>query len=181
MTRAAARARLLRAVERTKAWMVKHGAKALVDNLAPGASESQLKKMEAALGFAIPAELRALWSLHNGQKEELNGFVLQYDLFHLSWAKAEREELLERYVREVDDDEADDAKSERWIPFAGRDSEYLAVNADDGRVFWFGKDWPPSEERAESLVQWFERYADGLERGSYKVKAGFGDCYVAPR
>ncbi|MBF6369596.1 SMI1/KNR4 family protein [Nocardia puris] len=38
------------------------------ENLAPGASEAELRELEEGVGFALPEEVRAVLSVHNGQR-----------------------------------------------------------------------------------------------------------------
>jgi hypothetical protein len=74
---------------------------------------------------------------------------------------------------------ADEAESNRWLPFAGRDSDTLAVNCVTGRVFACGKDAPPLQLVAASVTEWIEQYADRIEGGAYAVEEGFGDYFLA--
>jgi len=85
---------LAAAFDRIKRWMMEHGAPLLVENLAAGATSRKLDKAGAALGFPLPSDLRDLWALHDGQKDEQNGFVEHFDLFGTGRALGERETVL---------------------------------------------------------------------------------------
>ncbi|CAN5891875.1 hypothetical protein BH11MYX2_BH11MYX2_33850 [soil metagenome] len=52
--------RLATAFEQIATWMAGNGASLLVENLAPGASAEDIAETEADLGFALPADLRAV-------------------------------------------------------------------------------------------------------------------------
>ena len=72
-------------IERIARWMNANGAPLLVANLAAGATSEALARAEGELGVALPSDLCALWSLHDGQREELNGFIESYDLLSIAW------------------------------------------------------------------------------------------------
>src|SRR5688572_16086741 len=82
------------AFDRISRWMVAHGAPLLVENLAPGATPERLAEAEAAFGVALPADLRAMWSVHDGQREEGNGFIEHYTFLSAQWAIAQQEAVL---------------------------------------------------------------------------------------
>ncbi|OGQ88061.1 MAG: hypothetical protein A2289_20525 [Deltaproteobacteria bacterium RIFOXYA12_FULL_58_15] len=121
--------------ERAKAWLASH-APLLAENLAEGASEEQLAKVERQSGFKLPPDLRALWSIHNGQRDELNGFVETLDLFDTKLALAYRTDAYQwiKFHMEMEPSwdqpgiTEEEARSEHWLPLAGRDSEFMVVN-----------------------------------------------------
>jgi cell wall assembly regulator SMI1 len=169
-----------------KNWMLAH-APLLAENLAAGAPTAHLDAIEEKLGFAFPADLRELWLLHDGQMSEQSGFVGALDLFTAEQALSERDGVLMfvDFLQQAPSEWAeagvtdDEARSDRWLPFAGRDSDTLAVNCVTGRVFSCGKDVPPLHLVATSVTEWIEQYADRVERGAYKVEEGFGDYFLA--
>ena len=178
---------LAKAIESIKKWMSKNGAEVLVKNLAKGANDGAIKKAEKALGFPLPPELAALWRIHDGQKEELNGFIGSLDLLGSKHAPTIREFDLMPTLDWMlgEEDMADEAElkpveaDKRWIPFGLRDADELVVHAETGRVFRVAKDSPPFSLEAKSLTAFFERYAKAVERGEYRVEEGFGDAYLA--
>lgn len=181
--------KLRNAIERISRWMMENDAPLLAQNLAPGATDAELVRAEEQLGFPIPPGLRELWSLHNGQLEELNGFVEALDLFDLSLALGEQGGVL-RFVKWLREDPSSWAKagvveaevmSDRWLPFAGRDSSALAVSAVSGRVFHVWKDAPPLLLAAESVEAWATQYAQAVEAGDFEVEEGFGDYFLSRR
>ena len=174
------------AFERICAWMNAHGAPLLVENLAPGATRARLDQAEAELGIALPPQLRSLWSVHDGQHDEQNGFVEGYDLLAIRRAVAEHatvRQLLEMERERPDKDAAytaDELASDAWIPFAARDSDSLVVHGISGRVFEYLRGESP-KLLAPSLAEWMERYAARVEADDYSVEDGFGDYYLQLR
>jgi cell wall assembly regulator SMI1 len=177
-----------RSIERISCWMNEHGAPLLVENLAPGASAERLAQAETELGMSLPSDLRALWSLHDGQREEGNGFVEAYNLLSVQGALAERETVLMgiEFARESPDwwkdsgGTTEELHSNHWLPFAAQDSDALVVHALTGRVFQCDHDDSP-KLLASSLGEWFQRYADRVEADDYAAEEGFGDYYLSPR
>jgi cell wall assembly regulator SMI1 len=178
--------RVAAAFARLKNWMLAH-APLLAENLAAGAPTAHLDAIEEKLGCAFPADLRELWLLHDGQTSEQNGFVGALDLFTAEQALSERDGVLMfvDFLQQAPSEWAeagvtdDEARSDRWLPFAGRDSDTLAVNCVTGRVVACGKDAPPLHLVATSVTEWIEQYADRVERGAYKVEEGFGDYFLS--
>ena len=174
------------AVERICRWMNDHGAPLLVENLAAGATESELAEAEQKLGHALPEGLRALWSLHNGQDGEHNGFIEWYDFLSIDWSVAQHESVMAciEFARENPTTwgaelTAEELQSEHWFPFAGRDSDSLAVGVT-GRVFRFDHDDSP-KLIAHSFAEWLDGYAERVEADDYEVDEGFGDYYLVLR
>lgn len=169
--------------------MLENDAPLLAQNLAPGATPAQLASAEKQLGFPIPPGLRELWSLHDGQREELNGFVGSLDLLSLARAVDERDSVLP-FVESLREDPSSwqragileaEALSDRWVPFAGRGSDLLAVSAISGRVFHVWKDDPPLLLAAESVEAWAISYADAVEADHFEVEEGFGAYFLSRR
>ena len=149
------------AVAQISQWMRKHGAEVIVSNLASGAEEENLEQAEARLGFRLPAGLRELWSLHDGQCAEQDGFYEMYDL--LSSAQADNEPFAEHIQysssspREIAESglSADEIGSQAWLMICARDSDGVAVNADSGRVFRVAHDDSPCLQLlAPSVEAW---------------------------
>ena len=170
------------AFERIAAWMNAHGAPLLVENLAPGATREQLELAETKL--AIPPQLRALWSVHDGQREDHNGFVEAFNLLSIERAIDQHKTVRALLAMEREHPgsayTADELASDAWIPFAGQDSDSLVVHGVSGRVFELMHDDSP-QLLATSLAEWIERYAARVEADDYSVEEGFGDYYLQLR
>jgi cell wall assembly regulator SMI1 len=182
--------RIRAAFDRISRWMEANGAPLLVENLAPGATKDQIAKAESRFGVALPPDLRTLWSLHDGQREEANGFVEAFDLLSVDWAVAQQEAVLQciEFAREPESADwwkrsggtDEELESDHWLPFAARDSDSLAVHGVTGRVFSCDHDDSP-KLLSPSLVDWIEGYAARVEAGDYAVREGFGDYYLCRR
>lgn len=181
--------RLRAAIDRVSRWMHAHHASVLADNLAAGASQERLEETEKAFGFPLPPEVRALWSLHDGQKEECNGFVEWRDLLDTRRALDELDSALPNveFLRQHPKDFAEagitseEVYSDHWVPVAGRDSDLILVSGVSGRVFTCGDQLPVVSRLAGSVTEWLEVYADRVEADDFLVEDGFGDCYLSER
>jgi cell wall assembly regulator SMI1 len=172
-------------LERIEKWMAEH-APLLVGNLAPGAPASHLDAVEEKLGMALPADLRALWSLHDGQLKELNGFVENLDLYGAEQALTKQRRVL-TFIGLLRDQPSswgeagvsdEEIASNAWLPLAGRDASFVVVSTLTGRVFRCGKDAPPLHRAATSVAEWLEQYASAIEAGAYELEEGFGTYYL---
>jgi cell wall assembly regulator SMI1 len=176
------------AIARICAWMVTHDAPLLAENLADGASPEAIARAEAQLGGPLPDDLRQLWLLHDGQNEWGNGFVESYDLLSIAQALDERSTLhagltfaqanASWWARSGGTDE--ELASDHWIPFAGRDSDLLAVHGVSGRVFACRHD-DNFKVIADSFAAWLDAYVARVEADDYVVEAGFGDYFLETR
>ncbi len=181
-------ARTRDALERIRRWMTDHGAPLLAQNLAPGATPERLAQAETEFGIALPADLRVLWSVHDGSRQEGNGFVGGFNLLSTGWAVAQQESVLLsiEFARESPEQwprtggTMDELASDHWLPFAGLDSDSLVVHGLTGRVFECDHDDSPRLV-APSLASWLERYASRLEADDYALEEGFGDYYLTLR
>ncbi len=176
------------AVAQISQWMRKHGAEAIVSNLASGAAEEDLEQAEARLGFRLPAGLRELWSLHDGQDAEQDGFYEMYDL--LSSAQADNESFTEFVLYSSNSPRAlaesglsaAEVGSRAWLRICARDSDGVAVNAESGRVFRIAHDDSPCLHLLASSVEaWLDAYAEAVCNDDYRVEEGFGEAYLARR
>ncbi|MCA9642918.1 MAG: SMI1/KNR4 family protein, partial [Myxococcales bacterium] len=178
--------RIRAAVEVIQHWMQSNGAPRLAENLAQGASDEQLREAEEAFGVELPRDLRALWKVHNGQPEEGNGFFPGgFNWLSTRSAVAEQENLLLLigFEREADNPRSAtraEVESDHWLPFAGLESDMLAVHGETGRVFLCYHDDSP-ELVAASLETYLTGYAARVAASDYKVKGGLGDYYLEER
>lgn len=165
-----------------------HDAPLLVENLAPGATADHLAQAETGFGVALPSDLRALWSVHDGQRDEGNGYIEAYNLLSVQWALAQQETVLMciEFARESPHwwkdsrGTTEELQSNHWLPFAAQDSDSLVVHGVSGRVFRCDHDDSP-KLLAASLGDWLEQYASRVEADDSAVEEGFGDYYLALR
>lgn len=179
------------AFQRIVGWLhKKRRAQKIVANLANGATPTELDAAEAAFGFPLGDALRAMWSVHAGQRAELDGFVASYDLLSIDRA-IEATKFLRGLIsttRELPDCvpesglTAEELASTRWVMFAARDFDGLAVNTTSGRVFQIRHDdAPPLHFVAPSLFAWISDYAAHVVAGDYQLEEGFGDYHLSLR
>ena len=172
---------------RVSEWMQSHGAHVLVDNLAPGATPRELDAFEQQYHLRYPDDLRALWSLHAGQRSTLNGYFAERDFLGPAASHAAQQAVVEAHGSMRPDPAwtaesgltLEDAQSDAWFVVAARgDNNLVVLSGLAGRVYARGKD--PSTFRliASSLLSWVEHYAYSVERGEYQVTAGLGDAYL---
>ena len=172
--------RVTAALARVETWMRANAAD-LADALAPAATSEEIAAAEAELGSPLPVGLKALWSVHGGSQDEVGVLGHRY-LLDPGLAVTELDSLLQ-YVEWLRNAPRDwkqagvtevEVTSDRWVGVAGRDSDYLAVSMESGRVFSATKDAPALSLEAASLEDYLEDYARSLERGKYELSADFG-------
>ncbi|MET8542486.1 SMI1/KNR4 family protein [Kitasatospora sp. NPDC004799] len=163
------------------------------DRLPPAASDAGIEAVERSLGHALPADLRALYRIADG--DEVDGrsghLVGGYGWLPLKSMAAVHERLsvpawfgwgLGWNAVVLDADPAETVRRcgghPAWLPFAGGgDGNFLAVDlapARDGRpgqVIRIGRDHDEGPQYvAESVTALFGRYADQLAAGAYEVE-----------
>lgn len=123
-----------------------------------------------------PPEVRALWSIANGQKSGVSGFFGDLPFLGtkgsqearewmegwcLGWLRANDELWAEARVRD------DEILSDAWFPIAAQDYSMVAVSGVTGRVFTVEKDAPPMTLHARSVTEWLTRLdANGEDEDS---------------
>jgi cell wall assembly regulator SMI1 len=173
--------------------MRSNGAPLLADNLAPGAKPGPIQKLEHKLGFKVPAGLRALWLLHDGQRKALNGFIGPLQLLPIAWVLNERANTLKLVARFRGTRRGwksagltpEEAESTNWLPIAARGDVSLVVHAGTGRVFagdlTEAEDETPVHLVAPSVPQWLAAYVESVEADEFELVSGLGDYYLSPR
>ena len=157
-------------------------------DLRPGASG--LDAAERDLGLALPADVRAAYAVHDGQRGDAPGLVVGLRLLPLSDAVAEWRKW--RDVMETTPDlaalgvEADSAgavraetANPRWVPIADDGAgNHVAVDLDPGpagtlgQLITFGADEPSRHVVAPSLAAFFEWLAEAYASGQVVREGG---------
>lgn len=166
-------------------WMRDSGAGAIVDNLAPGASEDAIRAVEQQLGKPFPPPLRRLYGLHDGQKHrDEHPFFEAGRLCDLEYGSIIRDRMLDTLwhegqsgrpedVAHVMEDSAEPLRENEctsaWWPLIDFEGAYLAVNLDTGRVFEVVEDGPEIRWRADDVAALLCEYADGAWNDLYVV------------
>ena len=130
-------------------------------HLYEGATEQQLQATETALGFALPEDLKASWSLHNGTAS----------FFFSGWGFLTLEQMLRAYQAQQGIEEWPPT----YLPFAeDGGGGYLCVDRERskgeplGRIVFFDYEFGASVVAPDfwHLMSWF---VNDLEDGEYGV------------
>lgn len=152
----------------------------------PGASEAQIAAAEAHLGCVFPPELRALYRLHNGQKQ---GGGLFFDWPFLSLEEMQKEwdswRDLEGYYQDLFSTDAISVPrgwirevytSRGWLPFSkDYGGNALAVDLEPGpqgqrgQVIVCGRDYDIKQVLAPDLASFFQYFVSQIEQGAYDI------------
>ncbi|MGW2575456.1 SMI1/KNR4 family protein [Streptomyces nondiastaticus] len=150
---------------RVEAWL-RERAPASYASLKAGASVEEIGALEAALGLRIPADLKALWSLHAGVRDVSGaGFLPDNRALMDLEAVAAFHRMQMRFQQRSRSDE-DPTWRPSWIPFCsyGVDdrSSGLYLDSATGELGYFSRYAERWTEYA-SLTVYLEEFADALE------------------
>jgi cell wall assembly regulator SMI1 len=165
---------LFDAFRRLGAWLREHDALPLMKSLSPGTKPMQLSKLEQKLGFTVPAGLRALWLMHDGQRRANDCLIENLHLLPVAWVLNERPATLKLVARaraETVRGELTEAEvqSDAWLPLATNWPACVLVNATTGRVFAGSETAPSLRLIARSVPEWLETYVTDVEQGLYEL------------
>ncbi|GHH20247.1 hypothetical protein Srubr_46590 [Streptomyces rubradiris] len=151
---------------RIEAWL-EHHAPVTHAALGSGATQEEIDAAEAALGIAVPVELRTLWGLVSG------GSTGGYGLFLGNAMLIGLDEVAEVYrskMREqADEEEADIVWNSAWVPvFSSNCHDTVSgtyLNTETGLLWNWTKfaHQPPDDDEQDSVVTYLEKLADYLE------------------
>lgn len=107
----------------------------VVKHLKPGLASDKLNKQAKDLPFTLPAEVKGLYGLHNGIKDNTPLF-LSFTFLSLNDAIAEYElacELAEEFgIPEESDAEPEDYWKESWFPLFGYQGDFYLIDCAKG-------------------------------------------------
>lgn len=178
---------LVEAFRQLTGWLYEQGAPSLADGLAPGAKPLQLTRLEQKLGWPLPAELRMLWLLHDGQLRAKDGLIGALQLLPVSWVLNERPATAKLLARLRVDAQAlkrarllpAEVESDQWLAVAKRGDESMVVSAATGRVFAAsGAGLTPV---ARTVSAWLLEYVDDVLSGAYEVVHDAEGSFLARR
>jgi len=157
----------------------------LAESLNPPATEAELRQAEEELGFPLPPELRELYQIHNGEKEEGTGLFFGLPFLSLDgmlserrvWAELEEEYALEgghhsvpagwikeRYI------------NRRWLPISkdwGGNNIGVDLDPDEhglaGQVINFGRDEEVKYVIARQVRHFLQFIRDTAKAGNYTI------------
>jgi cell wall assembly regulator SMI1 len=130
--------------------------------LRPGATAADCDALATALGTALPEELRALLTWHNGQNPDVPG------AFEQSWMLMSTEDIAN--AKKELDAEAHEGWQKTFLPFLDDDNgNYLCLDLASPdrpvRECWRGR--ADHALAAPSLLAWLENFVAALEAGKY--------------
>ncbi len=136
-------------------------------NLCGPAPAKLLREIEAAMNLTLPPEVRALWSIADGQKKPAERFFGFLEFLGAKRSLEARQWMLGsvRWLREYDALWADAAVydeeilSDAWVALAMRDHELVIVSAVTGRVFKVEQDAPPVTLLYGTVSEWLDAAA----------------------
>lgn len=140
-------------------------------NLQLGASDEELKLVEATLGVTLPEEMKSFYRIHNGQvwKPGVNPFVRNLTLSPTS-AIIENWQFLQEEFGPEDALELDHEEqikpvlwNKKWIPIAENGGgDYLCIDMDPsesgtvGQILYVWHDWGDRSVEATDLFAFIE-------------------------
>ena len=173
---------------RLERWLADN-APQLLASLGPPASEAQLVTLEESLAITLPADVRASYSIHDGQRVDAGALIGGRHLLSLAGILHEWtvwEEILDSGAfNGISGEPTGHVRADwwhpRWIPLTDDDTgshDCLdlapAPGGDVGQVISFRNDARERIVRAPSFAAWFDAFVTGCERGTYAYSAGRG-------
>ena len=172
---------MMEAWARIERWLTAH-APAILADIRPGASATDIRAAEAQLGYTFPEVVREWFATHDGST---SCALLEYwDLYSLAEVVAAWKSLKTLYddgtFSEFESDPVGPIRREwwhpAWIPLTGEPSgNHLCLDLAPeeggcvGQVITWVHDDSVREMVAPTFPAWFRQLADGLEAGAYKV------------
>jgi len=165
--------------ERIEKWFRAHVPNVLED-LYEGASDNDIKALEAQWGVVLPNDLRASLQIYDGE-DGLHSIAAPWLLFSLRQMALEVKDMRAFAQNQTDTGEMEargPVKSmlwnSAWVPFAGDGSgNLLCVDLDPepaghrGQVIQWAADPPFIAVVAESFRAWLIQFADELSAGKF--------------
>jgi cell wall assembly regulator SMI1 len=179
--------------DRFERWLVSCAPAEALASLGPAASDAEIVEFEALLCVTLPADVRASYRIHNGQRTDafprVDGLIDTRTL--LSLAEIRHEWTV---WEEILDSGAFNGKGgapkgpvrpdwwhPRWIPITNDDAgnhECLdlapAPGGAVGQVISFRRDDQNRIVRAPSFAAWFDAYVTSCERGEFAYSEALG-------
>lgn len=150
--------------------------------LNPPVTEAELQSLETTLGFPVPAELKALLSIHNGQDHRVAGVLYGWEFLSaadigdqwLIWKGLLDNGTFEGVHSEPDEGIKNDWWNPKWIPLtsSGSGDHHCFDIAPDlggasGQIISMWHDGAEREHLAPSLSRWLIQFTDGITSGDY--------------
>ncbi|WP_391557905.1 SMI1/KNR4 family protein [Robertmurraya sp.] len=175
--------------ERMESWIKDHAPDVLED-LNPGASESEITELETALGVTLPEDLKESLRIHNGQSGDSQWLVAGWELLSTQrildewnvWKELNDKESFKEWDVEPQEGVANVWWQPAWIPLTYNgcgDHHCLDLaptnKGKNGQIISM---WHDSEERevlAKNYRQWFEHLVRTFESNDAEYVFESGD------
>lgn len=146
------------------------GASGTTKTLRGPASPKVIDEVEAAMNLTLPPEVKALWSLADGQKKPQDRFFGFLEFLGAKRSLEARKWMLGavRWLREYDalwDDAGvydEEILSDEWVTVAMQEHELIIVSAVTGRVFKVEQEAPPITLAHGTVAEWLGHEATML-------------------
>jgi cell wall assembly regulator SMI1 len=178
--------------DRIRSWLAANASEVLA-SLAPPATDAQLHAADSAMGVELPAEVRACYRIHNGQRPVLTPRPshpprrsVPAFLYGDDWLSLDKMVEHWRMMKGLLDDEVFKHPGlprgpvrpvwwdPCWLPLTENHSGYmkcldLAPTAGGrvGQILWWCHDDPSRGVAALSFGAWLAAFAEKLEAGEY--------------
>ncbi|WP_229328395.1 SMI1/KNR4 family protein [Streptomyces sp. UNOC14_S4] len=150
---------------RIEAWLREH-APASYASLKAGASVEEISALEGTLGLRVPADLKALWSLHAGVRDVRGAGFLPDNRALMDLEAVAAFHRMQMMFQQRSRSDEDPTWRPSWIPFCsyGVDdrSSGLYLDSATGELGYFSRYAERWTEYA-SLTVYLEEFADALE------------------
>lgn len=167
--------------DRFEKW-IHENAKPLKDGLNPGASDDDIKKLEALIGDELPQDFKASLKIHNGQKRNAGGIIELEELLSTDriieewtvWKDLLDSGTFENSQSQPASGVKDDWWNAKWIPitYDGSGNHYC-IDLDpeneenSGQIIRMWHDSAERELFADSFGDFLNKYVECLEGGTY--------------
>ncbi|GAB2785350.1 cell wall assembly regulator SMI1 [Hymenobacter luteus] len=169
-------------IRRIETWLSAHAPRILTESLNPGATESELSGLEAAVGKPLPEDYKALYRWRNGLDEDADNFgSLFYSLSFIPLAgvatafqsRAQDPELCPPVYAQASV-KADNVLNPYWLQLGFDGSHtWLCVDLDPtpagryGQIIFVDEENESVFQVAESVEALLAQFAEDLEQGRY--------------
>lgn len=168
-------------VERIVLWLRRENPE-LFQDLANGANKKDFDQLSKTIGMDLPESFIALYSIHNGQKNNATGLVMTQEFLSIQeiikqwqiWKTLYDEGQFENWNVKAENGIQNEWWVPGWVPLThdGAGNHYMldlspGLLGTHAQVIQFWHDSPRRIYVAPSIEGWLETYADDLEKGKY--------------
>ena len=153
-----------------------------LNNLNPGASETELVELAELIGAELPADFQAFYRIHNGQDVNGSGLFAGEELLSVArmrdewtvWNGLLKEGIFEEGAPTSDPGVRNNWWNPKWLPLTYNGAgDHCCLDLDpapDGTIGQVIRMWHDMDMRpllAHSFTEWITSYVTALEAGEY--------------